>query len=154
LQPLIPKVIAMNARSWFALSLASLALAAAALFAAPAQADTREKMAENLARFQRFAGEPVKEMRHFRLHSWQPLGERDLAIWANPGDVYLVHVGGPCSGLGFARGITVSSTHRVVMTRFDYIAFDNQRCRIEEMRPVDYKSVRQAWREERAAKQK
>jgi hypothetical protein len=147
-------VLCMNARSWFALVLSSVALAAAALFSAPAEADTRAKMAENLARFQRFAGAPVKEMRHFRLHSWQPLGEQDLAIWANPGDVYWVHVGRPCSGLGFARSITVSSTNRVVMTRFDYIAFDHQRCRIEEIRPVDYKAVRQAWRAEREAKEK
>jgi hypothetical protein len=147
-------VMSMHTRTWFALTLAMLGLAASLALAPTAHADTREKMAENLARFQRFAGEPVKEMRQFRLHSWQPLGDQDLAIWANPGDVYLVHVGRPCSGLGFARGITVSSTQRVVMTRFDYIAFDKQRCRIEEIRKVDYKAVRKAWRDEREAKQK
>jgi len=120
----------------------TLALLVASLFLpAISQADTPETMARNLERFERYAGPPVEEMRNFRLYRWRPLGERELAIWANRGDVYLVRIDGPCDGFDFVNTIHVTSSHRVVSRDFDAVEFQNQHCPIVSIQPVDYKAL-------------
>ena len=117
-------------------------LATALLLPFAASADTPETMARNLARFERYAGPPVEEIRNFRLYRWRPLGERELAIWANPGDVYLVRLDGPCDGFDFVKTIHVTSSHRVVTRAFDAVEFEHQHCPIASIQPVDYKALR------------
>ena len=116
-------------------------LAAGLTFAAVAQADTPETMARNLERFERYAGPEVEEMRNFRLYRWRPLGELELAIWANAGDVYLVRLEGPCNGFDFAKTIHVTSSNRVVSRGIDAVEFQHQHCPIASIQPVDYKAL-------------
>ena len=116
-------------------------LAAGLLLPLAGSADTPETMARNLERFERYAGPPVEEMRNFRLYRWRPLGERELAIWANPGDVYLVRLEGPCDGFDFAKTIHVTSSNRVVSRDIDAIEFQHQHCPIASIQPVDYKAL-------------
>lgn len=117
-------------------------MVAGALLPAVGSADTLETMARNLARFERHAGPPVEEIRNFRMSRWRPLGERELALWAKPGDVYLVRLEGPCIGFEFASTIHVTSTQRVVTQRFDAVEFDRQHCTIRSIQRVDYKALR------------
>ncbi len=121
-------------------------LATLVLTAPVAHAETDEQLAEDLVRHERFAAEPVKEIRNFRLYRWKPLGETALAIWANPGRLYLVEVDAPCNGLDWTRTIRVSSTARVISSRFDAVEFGSQRCQIVRIRPVDEKGM---WAERR-----
>ena len=114
----------------------------AGLFAPLALAETDAKLAENYARFERHAGAPVDEIRNFRLYRWQPLGETAVAIWANPGDLYLVEVEAPCNGLDWAKTIATDGRARVLMARFDSIVVATQHCRIERIRPVDHEAMR------------
>jgi len=117
--------------------------AAAISFAGLAAADTKETMQRNLAVFERYAGEPVEQVTAFRgIRNWQPLGKEAVALWADEKRVYLVKVDTPCSGLDFARGIRVEHTHPMLEARFDAIEFEHQRCRILEIRPVDYVAAR------------
>ena len=57
---------------------------AAALFAlavvAPAQAMTDSER-ERLAEYERFAGEPVKDMPFWRLQSYEALGNEAVVVW-------------------------------------------------------------------------
>jgi hypothetical protein len=110
--------------------------------ATAAHAETRERLAENYARHERFAGAEVEEIRNFRLYRWRPLGETALAIWSNPGRLYLVDVAAPCDGLDWAKTIGVTARGRVLSSRFDSVEFAGQHCRIERIRPVDEKGMR------------
>lgn len=112
------------------------------LFAAPALAETDAQLAGEFARHERFAGAPIEEIRNYRLYRWKPLGETAVAIWANPGELYLVEVEAPCNGLDWAKTIATDGRARVLMARFDSIVFANQRCRIERIRPVDHEAMR------------
>lgn len=113
-----------------------------------ARADTRETMAKNFAEFERFAGEPVGEIRNFRLYRWRPLGVTALAVWADPGRVFLLTVDAPCDDLEYAKVLQVSSTTRIVAVRTDRILVGNDDCRIASIRPVDYRALQRARRGE------
>ena len=127
-----------------------LALAA---FAAPCLADTRETQEKNYELYVRHAGPPLEEIRQFRFHRWQQLGEGAVGIWSNPGELYLVEVDRPCNGLDFARNVGITSTQRVVSVRFDYVTFDkHQRCHITGIRPVDEKAMKAEMRDNEAAR--
>ena len=129
----------------------SLTLATmAAGFAAPSLADSRETQKENYELFSRHAGPPIDEIRQFRFNRWQQLGDSAVGIWSNPGELYLVEVDGPCNGLDWARSVGVTSTHRVVSVRFDYVTFEKQRCHITKIRPVDEKAMKAEMREDEA----
>ena len=116
-------------------------LALAAAFAAPCLADSRETQEKNYELYARHAGPPLEEIRQFRFHRWQQLGEGAIGVWSNPGELYLVEVEQPCNGLDFARNVGLSSTQRAVSVRFDYVTFEKQRCHITAIRRVDEKAM-------------
>ena len=99
----------------------------------PAWAETTARLAEKLARFERYAGEPVELVRNYRLYRWQPLGREELAIWSNPKDVYLVRVHGPCSGLDFAK--TIGTTTRGGVRR-NRVSTTGRPCRCRRYAPL------------------
>ena len=139
--------IGMNSRQ-----AALLALCCSFTFAGHAWGETTAKLAAKLARYEAHAGPPIAEVRNYRLYRWQPLGKQELAIWSNPRDVYLVRVHGPCNGLDFAKtiGTTTQGSVRTLNARFDSVVFEDQRCVIRTIQPVDYDAVRA---EERAARE-
>lgn len=118
--------------------------AAAVLLSAAcaATAETRGRLRENLARHEQHAGAPIDEIRNFRLYRWSPLGPHELAIWANPGALYLVRVEPPCDGLDFAHAIGTTGLTRSLSARFDAIVFERKRCTIRSIQPVDYRRMR------------
>jgi hypothetical protein len=123
--------------------LASATLATLAC-SAPASADTRARMDENRAVFERFAGPPIEEIRRFRLQRWRPLGELTVAVWISPQEVFLLDVARPCTSLEYAKSLGVSARQRVLSARFDRITVEGERCRIERIRPVDWDALHAA----------
>ena len=120
----------------------SLAFVLVALLLAPAaRADTRERMAENLATFERFAGAPVDEIRRFRLQRWRTLGERTVAVWISPKEIFLIDLRRPCRSLEYAKSIGIAARQRILDARFDHITVEGERCRIERIRPVDWQGL-------------
>lgn len=107
----------------------------------------REREAEKLALYEQFAGEPVKDFAFWRLDRWDVLGDYDLAVWTTLNDAYLIRVSKPCSGMSFANTVAVTSTQNRVHARFDAVLFEQQRCRISEIRPVDGKAYKAARRD-------
>ena len=57
-------------------------------------------------------------------------------------DAYLLTVADICTGLQFAQRIGISSTGGTV-SRLEAVTFDHQSCPISEIRPVDYRKMRQ-----------
>ena len=139
--------------------LAAAACLLAAVFALPAGAQTLAKQEEALARFQQFAGEPLNKMPSFKLTDWRPLGKTHVAVFRGPTTAWLLTLREPCIGLDWARSIAITSTGGVVSPRFDRVVFRDgigagarrEDCRIEEIRSVDYRKVRDAEKAARAA---
>lgn len=127
--------------------------AALAIAGCATNAPRDERLAERRALFERHAGEPVSEIRTFTMNRFETLGADAVAVWASPARVYLLTVRGPCAGLEQRFAIGISSTNRVVRTRFDAVTFTEQpsrvfqRCPIETIRPVDFAALRAESRE-------
>jgi hypothetical protein len=118
--------------------------------AMPAQADTPAYMAQQLARYQKYAQAPVDRFPMVSLWQWQVVGKFDVVVWTGVSTAYLITVEKSCNNLDWARGIgIVQNTSMHVDAKFDSIVFDHQNCRITQIRPLDYKALQ---RDEKAAK--
>ncbi|MBX3726736.1 MAG: hypothetical protein KF823_12560 [Xanthomonadales bacterium] len=105
-------------------------------------AERREFQQRELAIYQAHAGEPVDQIRSFRLISWQPVNQDMLLLEARLNRWYLLDIGGPCLGLEFARVVMFDGTMNSLRSRFDSVIVEGVRCRIERIRPIDYKAAR------------
>ena len=113
---------------------------------------TRTSDAETLALYQAHAGEPVRDFQYFgQINGWTPLGDSALAVWTKPSQAYLLELYGPCYDLDYAPAISLSNQGSRVSARFDSVQVlggggSNIRmpCRIETIRPLEVKALRQA----------
>jgi hypothetical protein len=129
--------------------LGSLLLAFAAL-AACSSIPRAERDREALERFKDYAGAPVDSFTYLgRFTGFQTLSQYQLVVFAGVNDAYLLTVMPPCSGLQFANGIGFTSRTSTIYSRFDEIRFDRERCRISEIRPVNYREMKKAMRAEK-----
>ena len=120
----------------------------------------KQSDAEKLAFHQAQAGEPVKDFRLFgSINGWTPLGDSALVVWTKPSEAFLLELHGPCSNLDYAPAITLSNTMGRVSARFDSVNVSGGGssnmdipCRIQTIRPLDVKGLKQAQQELREAK--
>jgi hypothetical protein len=105
-----------------------------------------ERDAARLSQYMEHAGEPVSGFRFWRMDRWVSLGRSELAVYTEPNRAYLLQVAGPCAGLDFARSVALTSTQHRVSQKFDYVLFEDQRCSIAEIRPIDVKALKAARR--------
>ena len=123
----------------------SIFFALLALAADAAHADTLAHQQAELARFQRYAGPPVEQFTMFDLWKWQGLGPQWIAVWSTVNDAWLIRVERSCNKLDWTHGLTLTQRMRQQVTqKFDYVVFGDQRCKIEEIRPVDYRAMMKA----------
>ena len=121
---------------------------------------TRLSNAENLSLFKSHAGEPVKDFQYFgQINGWTPLGDSALAVWTRPSQAYLLELYGPCTDLDYAPAISLSNMMSRVSARFDNVYVHGggsssmrMPCRIETIRPLDVKGLKQAQKNLREAK--
>ena len=113
-------------------------------------ADTHETALKNLARYQQYAGKAVDSFDMWELYQWQTLGPDYLAVWAAVNKVYMLKVSQPCANIESAKAISVTSemAHKVSI-QFDFVRFDEQHCKIVEIRPIDYEAMLKAGRDEK-----
>jgi hypothetical protein len=102
----------------------------------------RERELARLERIERFAGAPVDEFRFWKIDRWEGLGPDAVAVWTKHNEAWLMTVRTPCTGLEFAMSIGVSSTLNRVRRLHDEVLFERQRCRIEQIRPIDVRAMR------------
>ncbi|HEY0941255.1 MAG TPA: DUF6491 family protein [Steroidobacter sp.] len=99
---------------------------------------------EVLERYRQYAGEPVSSITSFgRYDSWRPLGRDHLVIWTGINDAYLLSIAGPCNDLPFVNRIAIKSRGPTLDRGDSVIVGRNQRCMITEIRPVDYRRMKQ-----------
>lgn len=94
-------------------------------------------------RFRAYAGEPVHSFNYFgRFDGWQPVGRQQLAVWTGAGDGYLLTVEPPCLDLEYETAIGFTTqVGSTVTSGLDYVRMNRERCRILEIRPLDYRGL-------------
>lgn len=131
--------------------LIAIATVALSLVTLPARADTAAYLAQQLVRYEKYAGAPIGRFPMISLWQWQVVGPEKLVLWPEINKAYLVTVQKPCTRLEWTRAIGITqNTSMYVDGKFDAVVFDHQNCRIQEIRPIDYKALQ---RDEKAAKQ-
>jgi hypothetical protein len=125
---------------------AATLLLSLALSGCAADGGPRAREAARLALFEAHAGEPVENFRFWRMDRWEGLGRDAVAIWTRPDEAWLLRVQEPCTGLEYATVIGLSSNLNRVHRAFDAVLFEKQRCRIEQIRPVDARALKAAQR--------
>ena len=135
----------MEIASRFAIAALAAAVSMVAIADSPRQRD-----AENLALFQRFASPPQESMHYFRTDGFDYLGkdaqgQDALAFWTGVNQVWLLTLQSPCNNLDLANAIGLTSTSGDVNARMDYVKYGHgRRCKIETIQKVDYKALRAA----------
>ena len=137
-----------------------LALLLGLTLALGACSTTRLTEAETLALYQDHAGEPVNSFQYSgHINGWIPIGDEALAVWTKPNQAYLLELYGPCQDLDYAPAISLSNLMSRVSARFDNVYVHGGGassirlpCRIETIRPLDVKGLKQAQKELREAK--
>jgi hypothetical protein len=103
----------------------------------------RPSSAQERANFARFAGPPINSFTYLlHYYAWTPLGHRQLVLWTDINDAYLITVLPPCVGLDFAYGVGVTSDAHMVTRGVDAITFDHQYCIISQIRHVNYLAMK------------
>jgi hypothetical protein len=121
-----------------------LAVLAALLVSACSGIPQRTSDQEQLERFQQYAGEPVSSVPYLgRYDSWRPLGRDNLVIWTGINDAYLLTVAGACFDLPFKHRIAIKSRGPTLSRGDSVIVGRGQSCMITEIRPVDYRKMKQ-----------
>ena len=115
-------------------------LCGALLLVGGARADTPETQSENFERFTPYLQRPVEQFKFWSMYKWQLVGPDKVVVWTTIDDAYLLTVETPCTQLQWSRdlGVTSQASH-TVMRRMDAVVAGNDRCRILEIRPVDYR---------------
>lgn len=123
-------------RQWVAGILLALTLVAGA------HADTRETMQKNLARYEKYLGDPVDQFQFWTLYKWQLVGPTKVVVWSTINDAYLVTVEDPCPDLEWANTIALTSKQsHFVSAKFDSVTFGKGQCQIKQIQPIDYKRM-------------
>ena len=128
------------------------AVVVATLFSIVAGCATRPGVppTDQLAAYRAAAGEPQRTF-SFRgnLWGWTSLGAETLAVWTRSDRGYLLEVARPCPDLAFSVYLTITSRQGRVVSGADSViarravgGVGGSRCRIESIRPLDARALR------------
>jgi hypothetical protein len=85
------------------------------------------------------AGQSVNSFHYSSLWSWEPLSDRQLAIYTRSNEAWLLDLDGRCPNLEFTNHIGLTSSASEVMVKFDRVLTGpgDSPCFIKQIRPVD-----------------
>jgi len=118
---------------------------------------------ERLALYHDHAGPPVLSFRLERLvstHNWTPLGDQALVVWSSANRGHLIEMRNRCSGMTMASRIAITNRRGQVTAGMDSVVprtatglvpVGSGTCRIDTIRPLDGRAIRDAQRELREA---
>jgi hypothetical protein len=128
----------MKYSAWWILSVAALVTACAGV-----PRDDGDVSA--LERHMAYAGDPVDRF-YFpqRIRGWSPVDREHLLVRTELNKAYLLAVEPGCIGLLNTQSIGLTSQfgRTDVTSGFDEIRLEHDRCRIVEIRPLDYERMR------------
>lgn len=103
-----------------------------------------QQQKENLARFQKYAGEPISEITSYTHDDgWSSVDNEHVVVHVNVNQSYLFTLAPPCYELERASvflGIKTRLPH-VISSGFDSVRIGRDTCRILEIRPLNYKQM-------------
>jgi hypothetical protein len=114
---------------------------------------------ERLDLYRAHSGAPVMSFRLDRMtgmQQWTPLGDQALAVWSSGNRGHLLELRNRCPGMLSAGGISITNSLGNVTARMDsvvprMVGASNRGCRIDSIRPIDGRALRDAKREIRDA---
>ena len=137
---------------------APLLLLALAVIAACSHGPTLTRQ-ERLDLYRQHSGTPVLSFRLERMtgtQQWTPLGDQALAVWSSANRGHLLELRNRCPGMLSAGGIAITNSLGQVTARMDSVVprrvgASGLSCRIDTIRPIDGRALREAKRELRDA---
>ena len=122
---------------------ALLALALSLLGACSPGIPVRQDPEEIRTRYESYAGAPID---HFtwlgRYDGWEALGPDQLVLFTSANRAYLLKVSPPCHDLRTAERVGFTSTGGSVYARLDSVTTRSWRCRILQIRRLDYRRMK------------
>ena len=129
----------------------ALSLSTAVLLVLSACASTpKEASADKLARYQSFAGEPVRSIPYNASaggKNFDIIDEENMVVEIRPTEGYLFSLSGPCLRNNSAPVLNITSQVGRVSAGFDRVSSLSQpgmTCIVKEIRPLDMKALRAA----------
>jgi hypothetical protein len=115
----------------------------------------RMTTSERLDFYRSHAGEPVRSFASpARLWGWRAVGDSALTVWTRRDQGFLLELSARCPDLAFASKIGLSTRTGLVSAGFDSIVVPRRgasgpavSCRIQTIRPLDTRSVRESKRD-------
>ena len=122
---------------------AAIAATLTALAACSAGIPVRQDPEEVRNRYEAYAGAAVD---HFtwlgRYDGWEALGPDELVVFTSVNKAYLLKVSPPCKDLRGAERVGLTSTGGSVYARLDSVTTRGWRCRILQIRKLDYRRMK------------
>ncbi|HJP98663.1 MAG TPA: DUF6491 family protein [Rhodanobacteraceae bacterium] len=117
--------------------IAAIAALLTGAFAFPASARQTSSEARDLARYQHYTEAPIDHVHYYQINGFQYLSPDTVGVWFGVNQLYLLTVQTPCNNLGFANGIALTAKNDTLYRNFDFVTFDQQRCKILKITPVN-----------------
>jgi hypothetical protein len=122
---------------------AVLGIAITLLAACSAGIPVRQDPEEVRTRYESYAGAPID---HFtwlgHYDGWEALGRDELVLFTSVNNAYLLKVSPPCHDLRTAERVGLTATGGSVYARLDSVTTRAWRCRILQIRRVDYRRMK------------
>jgi len=113
------------------------------LLTATACAAERFTLGEQREQFARYAGPPIERFTYLgRYEGWRALGDDLVVVWTDINTTYLLTIEQPCLGLHFESDLRLTSSAHTVTQGIDAVLVQHQRCRVSEIRHVNYAQMR------------
>jgi len=131
-------------------------LLALSLLTACTTSSQREMAREVLSNYSSYTGEPVSQFSmHTRFDGWTAVDNEHVLVHTNVNETYLLQVAPTCFDLPFTNTLGVTSKFpNTVQSGFDSIRVGRDTCRILQIRPVNWKQMKQDLAEARSSKAK
>jgi hypothetical protein len=131
-------------------------LLALSLLAACTTSSQREMTREVLSNYSSYTGEPVSQFSmHTRFDGWTAVDNEHVLVHTNVNETYLLQVAPTCFDLPFTNTLGVTSKFpNTVQSGFHSIRVGRDTCRILQIRPVNWKQMKQDLAEARSSKAK
>jgi Family of unknown function (DUF6491) len=99
--------------------------------------------AGSLDQYLHYAGAPIQRFSYRNSYSgWQVVADYNLVMFVGD-DAYLLRVAPPCPQMRLALFMRIRNSTGGTVSRFDRVQLDENNCLIDQIRPIDYRRMRQ-----------
>jgi hypothetical protein len=97
----------------------------------------------SLDQYMRYAGPPIQRFSYRNAYTgWQIVEQYQIIMFVSD-EAYLLTVVPPCPQMRLALFMSIHNASGGVVSRFDRVQLDDSNCLIEQIRPIDYRRMRQ-----------